>query len=341
VGVSIRRADAETDRDLLIRLFHRFLTPLSDDRRWNWLYTKNPHGAPRIWLAVDSANGAAVGAGSAFARRVYMSGQANVAWVLGDFCIADDYRSLGVALKLQRACLQDIDSGAAAFCYDFPSTAMMAVYQRLGIHALRHMVRLAKPLRVDRKVRELVPTPFLRSALTKAGNILLSRSASNGKHFGVQLSLQPGECGHEFSELAIKRGVFNSVCTERSAEYLNWRYLRNPLANYEILTARRDGELLAYAIFSHGGEDAAIVDIFGPDDTAAISALLDALITLLRERAVVTLSAVLIDSHPWIPFFSRAGFKEREKSPIIVYRPAHGREFDASKWFLTYGDRDS
>jgi hypothetical protein len=341
MGVSIRRADAETDRELLIRLLHHFLTPLSDDRRWNWLYTKNPHGAPRIWLAVDSANGAAVGAGSAFARRVYMSGQANVAWVLGDFCIADGYRSLGVALKLQRACLQDVDSGAAAFCYDFPSTAMMAVYQRLGIHPSRHMVRFAKPLRVDRKVRELVPTAFLRSAFTTAGNLFLSRSGSNGKHSGVQLSLQQADCGQEFSDLARKIGALYGACTERSAEYLNWRYLRNPLANYEILTARRDGALLAYTIFSHSGEDAAIVDVFGADEPVTIPALLDALIALLRARAVVTLSAVLIDSHPWIPFFSRAGFKEREKSPVVVYRPAHGREFEGSKWFLTHGDRDS
>lgn len=341
MGVSIRHADAEADRELLIRLLHRFLTPLSDDRRWNWLYTKNPHGAPRIWLAVDSANGAAVGAGSAFARRVYMSGQTNVAWVLGDFCIADGYRSLGAALKLQRAFLQDVDSGAADFCYDFPSAAMMAVYHRLGIQPSRHMVRLAKPLRVDRKVRELVPTPLLRSVFTTAGNFLLSRSTANGKNSGVQLSLQQADCGEEFSELASKIGARYGACTERSAEYLNWRYLRNPLANYEILTARRDGDLLAYAIFSHSGEDASVVDIFGADEAVTISALLDALIALLRERAVVTVSAVLIDSHPWIPLFSRAGFKEREKSPVVVYRPAHGREFEASKWFLTYGDRDS
>jgi hypothetical protein len=74
----------------------------------------------------------------------------------GDFCIHEDYRILGPALQLQRACLADIDPETIAFSYDFPSARMLAVYKRLHIDPLGNICRFAKPRRIDRKIEELV-----------------------------------------------------------------------------------------------------------------------------------------------------------------------------------------
>ncbi len=264
------------------------------------------------------------------------------AWVLADFCLSPQYRTLGPALQLQRACLEGVDAGAAAFCYDFPSTAMMAVYQRLGIRSVRQMVRLAKPLRVDRKAREIVTGALAQRIVAGAGNLLLRLGDMSGtaKH-GVSVALHTGDCGEEFSALSDKMAGCYGICTNRSGDYLNWRYLDNPLYCYELLTARRGGELLGYIVFNQSGEDAMLADIFGVDEPLMIECLLNGATAILRERGVVTVSAALIESHPWIPLFSRAGFKAREKSPIIAYAPSHSHAFDFSNWFLTYGDRDS
>lgn len=342
MAIKIIPANLSSHRELLIETLYRLLTQESDGRRFDWLYKNNPHGDARAWLAIDENLQSVIGVAAAFPRRVYIGDVSAFAWVLGDFCMDARYRSLGPALQLQRACLEDVDSGAVAFCYDFPSAAMMAVYRRLRINPFGRMVRLAKPLRVDRKVREFLQSPLVNRALSSAGNLLLSLGGGRGRgDCTLKISFHHGDCGGEFSELARKIGGRYGVCTQRSADYLNWRYIRNPVSRYELLTAHRDGALLAYAVFNHTGEDAAVADLFGVEEPAVINSLLDHLIALLRNRGVVTLSAAMIDSHPWTPLFYHAGFKARESCPVMVYGPSRTSIFEESKWFVAYGDRDS
>src|SRR5580658_7630313 len=104
--IIIRPADLERDRDVLVRTLAQYLTPTSNQTRFDWLYHRNPHGPTRAWLAFDGDTGEVVGASAAFARRVVAEGIGKTGWVLGDFCIADKYRSLGPALQLQKATLQ-------------------------------------------------------------------------------------------------------------------------------------------------------------------------------------------------------------------------------------------
>jgi hypothetical protein len=299
-----------------------------------------------VWLAVDDRDDTIVGAVSAFARQVYVNGAKTLAWVLGDFCINERYRSLGPALTLQRACLADVDTGDVAFCYDFPSRGMMAVYARLHIDACCRMVRLAKPLRLDRKIYQLVENPALARGLSTLGNLLVNLNVGGTSSVdGVTISLHENQCGDEFSIFADEIAGDYAICTRRSAEYLNWRYLGNPLHRHELLTARRNNTLLAYAVFTVTGEDATLVDLFGIDNASVISSLISSLCCMLKGRGVATVNAPLSETHVFIPVLKKLGFRLRESCPIVAYPNAalfsRNRKFGTANWFLTYGDRDS
>lgn len=338
--IIIRPAHLESDRELLNDTLKRFLTPLADRSRFNWLYRDNPFGQARVWLAIDHDTAAVVGTASAFPRRLYANGCEVSAWVLGDFCINDQYRSLGPALKLQRACLTELDSGGAALCYDFPNVRMMAIYKRLGVGQSQQMLRLAKPLRVDRTVGQTIKIPILARGLTTAGNRVLTLLERRTKAPGsVTFSLQRGECDDEFSALARKVGGRYGVCVQRSAEYLNWRYFANTYCRYELLTARRQGSLTAYIFFTQVGEDAILADLFGIEEPAVLARLVDEVVDLLRGRGVVTVSAPMLESHPWRPLLEGRGFKVREASPVVIYMKYNPCE--GLNWFLMHGDRDS
>lgn len=348
MNMLIRPADLRSDQNLMIDTHFRYLTPLSNDTRFDWLYQNNPHGQARAWIALDERDGTVVGMASAFPRRVYIGEPEGerVGWVLGDFCINDRYRSLGPALQLQRACLTEVDSEAIAFCYDFPSTRMMAVYKRLGVNPLGQMLRLAKALRVDRKVSKVVKSALVANGLSTVGNVVLALRDYRIRDRGtLTIALHEGDCGEEFSTLARRIGGRYGVCTQRSAEYLNWRYLANPLSRYELLTVRVDGVLSAYTFFTHNGADVILEDLFGIDNRVIISSMIDEAVTLSRDRGVITVSIPLLESHPWLPLFQQLGFQVREASPIIGYTsPRHQsmrNMFGDMGWFLTYGDRDS
>jgi len=345
MGLKIVTADLDIQRGVLIDTLRRLLTPESDGNRFDWLYKNLPFGEAKSWLAVDENTETIVGAASAFPRRFYAENRVCSAWVLGDFCLDTAYRSLGPALKLQRACLSAIKSNDSEFGYDFPSPSMNAVYKRMGMTATGKMLRFAKILRVDRKVRELFASSYAGRVASAVGNSLLkltSREMISDR--SLELSVHREECTGEFSTLADEVADRLGICLVRSAEYLNWRYLGNPLVSCELLTARRHGTLKGYAVWMQKGEDAYVWDLFGEDEPELVESLLGAVIARVTERSVMTLSIWLNERHPWIYNCAEMGFQQRDSIPIVYIPGLAGdsvADFRIKKWFLMQGDRDS
>ena len=335
--LAIRPADLRLDRDVVIRTLSRYLTPGPDAKRFGWLYLTNPAGPAKVWIAEGA--GKSVGVGAAFPRRLVVNGVETPACVLGDFCIAPDQRSLGPAVQLQRACLEPVHSAWAAAAYDFPSQGMMAVYRRLGIAQSTELIRLAKPLRADRTVAERVSSKAVARGLSAVANLALRvRDLSGRADAGLSVETQAGPCGSEFTELAQRVCAGYGICLFRSAEYLNWRFRANPLEQCEILTARREGKLLAFAVIAQHKENASILDLFGEIDERIVGSLIQRITGQMRERGVMTLSAPMTPAHPFFPVLRGMGFHLRESSPVVV---ATDRKVLASaRWSLMAGDRD-
>jgi len=340
--IIIRPADLNQDKQILVTTLRRYLTPSSDENRFEWLYRQNPHGPARAWLAEDHEGGEVVGASAAFRRRAIVDGREKTGWVLGDFCVADRYRSLGPALQLQRSTLAAMhDFREAEFCYDFPSRQLTAIYRRLGMTPSAQMVRLAKPLRVDDKCQQLTRSKFLATPASWLGNSLLRLTDSrldSGK--GWDIALHEGHCGDEFTSLMEKTPATNSFAIQRSAEYLNWRYLRHPFFKHCILAARRSGELQGYLVFTCTDQNAQIAEWYAGEDTALLASLVRDLVRRLRETRTMTLSAFLLDTDPRLPFLRTMGFWPRESTPVMMHWPG-SLAVPAGEWHLMYGDRDS
>ena len=345
MAIAITQAHLDRERDLLIDTLRRLLTPLSNGARFNWLYNNSPHGAARGWLVIDRGRDAIVGMAAAFPRRFYVGGSEVFTWALGDFCLEPQYRSLGPALQLQRACLRVVEQDPSAFCYDFPGGSMVAVYKRLGFSVIGKLLRVAKPLRVDRKVKEMIKNPTAQRVVSFAGNAFLKIGLPKGTADGtLEMTIQDGPCGEEFTALMHEqRGKFE-ICLQRSAEYLNWRYVNNPLAQYEIVTARRNGRLVGYAVWTQTNEDASIADLFGEQDSAMVRGLVAAITALAEKRGLMTLSISVNESHPWRSLFSKMGFRLRESIPVVIIpsKTFAGKiNPQLTGWYLMQGDRDS
>ena len=121
--IVVREADLNAERAMLIEAFSRYLTPLSDNHRYDWLYLENPDGCAQIWVAHDAEGDQVIGSGTAIPRRLYVGGIEKLGCIFADFWIHPQYRSLGPALKLQRACMESMASGRFALFYDFPKSA--------------------------------------------------------------------------------------------------------------------------------------------------------------------------------------------------------------------------
>jgi hypothetical protein len=85
-----------------------------------------------------------------------------------------------------------------------------------------------------------------------------------------------------------------------------------------------------------------LMDLFSVQDRQVISTLVESLIKLLRKRCVITFSAPLLESHPWMALFQRLGSSLRKEPGGDLYPPALRRTvLQGMDWFFMYGDRDS
>ena len=319
VKIVIHCADLTADRDLLIHAVATYINPKADAVRFDWMYQQNPAGKAHAWIATEQGSREFVGMASAFPRRARVRGCMVSGWVLGDFCVTDKYRSLGPALQLQRAIIDESVVQKIGFFYDFPSMSMMAIYQRLKVTETTRMIRLARPLRLDRQVQHVIRWRGLARWVSPAGTFLLNLTLPRVQTVAdVTIDMHKGSYGLEFTELAETVGERHGGCLERSADYLNWRYSDQTGARYVTMTVHRGTRLTAYVVFHRTGEDAEIVDMFGTEDFPVLQYLLATVMHHLREQGTMTISVPILASHPWIDVFRKVGFKDREESPMVT-----------------------
>lgn len=333
MGVYLREAELVQDEDVLVSLGQKYL-PAMDLERFRWLYQENPFGPARVWLALDETSKTPVGMAAVFPRRAYIAGTEVLGCVLGDFCISENYRSLGPAVQLQRACLSLIKSREFAFYYDFPSTGMVAVYKYLGVAEADRSVRMVKFLKADAAVRRLVPSEVVSGVISRGANRALAlRDRVRSTSDSVEYRFNQEQCSEEYSELAIEVGSSLGDCTLRSREYLNWRYRRHPSLRYESLAAYRNGKLQGYCFFGVAENQAFISDLFGTQEQETFEGLLGELGKRLRGRGISAISISVLASDPRLGWLKKMGFWGRESVPVV----AGG----GNRFLLMHGDRES
>ena len=345
MAYQVRSADVYRERGTLAAFLSAHLSPDTNDSRYEWLYFMNPAGMARVWVACDARTDAMIGISAAFPRRIRHRGKEVRGYVLGDFCIHPDYRSLGPALALQRCTLQGLCNEGAGFVLDFPSTSMLAIYKRLRIEPRETSVRFAKPLRADRQVRNRIANKAAARSLSAGANLALRlRDMGLGRSNAWTIAEETTPCGEEFTLSSRLWAPRMGVCGDRSAEYLNWRFLQHPQRRYQLVTARKDGRLCGFLIYHRDGEDAAIVDLLAEEDQA-IKAILVETIAVLRRSGAHTISAPFLKSHPNQEVLKDCGFQPRESTPVVViplpWAANHGNDPFAGRWYLTHGDRES
>lgn len=330
------RSEAESRQ--LIDALQANLPHLPHVCRFSWLYLRNPAGPALVWVATDSETNIA-GIAAAFPRRICYRGGEFTGYVLGDFGIDARHRSLGLALTLQRACLEGLRKEDAVFAFDFPSRSMMAVYTRLRIAAGTSMVRYAKPLRVDRHVAGRVPIPGIARGLSAVVNAgLRVRDRRPSRKSGWTIAYEPAPWGGEFTDALRQWGPRLGVVVARTAEYLNWRYGEHPLRRYEMLTARHGARLCGYLIHHANGDEHVIADLVTENHEVG-SLLLAEVTALARERCAHTLSAPWLATHSGKRLLETCGFRPRESSPVVVLALSGDPvEPQKDQWLLTSGD---
>lgn len=173
------------------------------------------------------------------------------------------------------------------------------------------------------------------------------------------LPLLPGEtverlerCDASVEELARGFAEVVPIGLERSARYLDWRFLDKPTREYALWGLRRGGRLEAYVVTRRAalfGADCALLMDFGcrPGGEDALRRLIAG--RLREERVAGATAAVTMGLHPFFARLGQLGFvrvpeRFNPRSFTFTVRalaPSIGPDLhDPANWHLTLADWD-
>jgi hypothetical protein len=283
-----------------------------------------------------------------FPRNMYLDGKRVVAGQVGEFAVNPEYRCLGPALMLQRATFEPVDRRELNFCYDCPPHDQgMSTFRRLGMSASTEVYRYAYVLDSQKYFEKRLGQKAYAKPIAAAANILLRMRIPRKKSRGVVISSFQRRFCEEFTELDASLAYQGVIRASRSAEDLNWRYREDPLASvclptgawgrYEVLVARRAGELVAFAVlFLYSDGIASLVDLFGHNLSETGADLLDAAIHVCRRAGVSSLHASCSADSDLATVLASTGFRRREcSSRVVAYAGTSGPQnqlITGQKW---------
>ncbi|MEW6606203.1 MAG: hypothetical protein AB1414_01950 [bacterium] len=343
MGILIKEADLDKDKDILIQTLNENRRIPLDEERYVWLYKKNPYGNAKVWLVIDEDSGEVAGFTCALPRAVKVENQEVICWNCGDFSINKKYRTLGVAIKLRKAAKECVDKGIVPFLYAHPNDKMLVVHLKVGHTVIGKMFRYAKLLKLDSKIEDKWGKKF--RWVSKIINPMMKWTGTEIFRKRIyEFTITRDRFGDEFNAFFDEVKGNYPVIGVRSAKYLNWRFIEHPLYNVETIILKKNTSIVGYLIFITEAGIVHIKDFLYLTEEAGME-LLSNLIIELRKREVYSISAGLLNTNPFINILKRFGFSLRPDSSSVIVHPNSSFEFadlllDGSKWFMTVGDRD-
>ncbi|MEA3076793.1 MAG: hypothetical protein QOF60_1701 [Actinomycetota bacterium] len=313
---------------------------------WAWRHVEAPTGSTNI--RVLEASGQIVGHLAQVDFATFIGGGRGIVRQGGDLMLLPEFRGHGLASMFGRDSIDDVGFDVKL---SFPTDAVVERFRRneepsqlVVAPKLPEWVRWLRPLAAARNAStwpERVAAPAVVVGLAARHAI------TKGRGVGVVVADAP-DVTTEFDDLAERSAAWAGCIRVRDAAYVRWRWLDNPLGQWTLATARRDGRLVGWVVFGarHDGDPSVgrIVDALAEDEIV-LGRLLGHVTERFRRRRATHVAFAMRDPRPWAAQACRgAGFLERGVGPNVVLRRFAPKRAaltaDPASWYLTLGDSD-
>jgi GNAT superfamily N-acetyltransferase len=289
----------------------------------DWQFYDNPAGPAKVWVARDA--GKIVSTYVAIPHQMYAKGSVTPGWRVQDVLTDPAYRGQGIYHQLSAAAVRFLHRPEFPLNFTFPNEQSHNAFVRTGWVAAFRL-----PLRTQPNARSL-PRPPVAATIEACERF--DADAERIWH-------------------AHRTRVDFAV--DRSANYLNWRYGRNPNARYIAFKLSMDGEaLLVLKHFTRedGSRWSHLVDVFQTAPNDALSAcVFNHWLNVALEAGADSLSCWSVAGSCLEPHLVRAGFTSNPSYTRWLLLNPNVPELGAGtaddpccreqRWHLAMGDSD-
>jgi GNAT superfamily N-acetyltransferase len=328
-----------------------------DDAFIRWKYFHNPAGINYGRCAVS--NGIPAGFFGNIPINLHFGKEVIKCAQAVDAMVAPQFRRQGLFTELGRQTYQKLDQDGFALTYTFPNPISEAgVLKHLDWTAVGRVPRYINILDLDAFL-ERGAHQGLKAA---AYRLLLGGTKPSYRRTGssnVRIS-RVNAFDKRVDRLWEQIAPDLRIAVKRDYTYLKWRYIENPLPQYQILIAEQGSELSGYIVLSSRDliirKAVAVAEFMVlPGDQAAGLALLEEATILVKEMGCATLECWMLPQHSFYTsllkgsgfIYSNKGYMPglvKYTTPFII-RPHPRLQLspdpgDIENWFLTMGDHD-
>ena len=335
---NIIQSDPVKFKQQILEFWKEYL-PGTPPRRFEWMQ-ENPAG-PAIWFfAFEENKKELAGTVSIMPREMVLNGKLVKAGIVGDFIVSNSYRVFGPALNLQKTVLESMSILGFDYVYTVPNQASIKMNQRAGYISAVKLVQFVKPVRSAQYLQK-----YLNDKLSIYVGYVLDFAL---KIFSKETWFF--STGH-FDEIKTVNASFDAIWDEvkkletglignHSAEFIDWRYFKNPISAFRLITLRSksEGKLLGYIIFSMIDGKIEIYDIFSLKKSNK-NKLLRKIIHVARREKCQAIYIGLVENSLDIRNLQRfMFFNSKNDISILVF----GEDVSIfSQWAFSESDRNS
>lgn len=307
--------------------------------RFEWMQD-NPAG-PAIWFfAFEENKNELVGTISIMPREMVLNGKIIKVGIVGDFMVSNHYRVFGPALSLQKIVLESMSKYGLDYVYTVPNQASLKMNQRAGYVNSVKLVHLVKPVHSSHYLQK-----YLNEKMSAYIGYILDFVL---KIFSKESWLFSTD---HFDEIKIVNGSFDTLWDEtqkletglignHSAEFIDWRYLKNPKLGFRIIALRNkaEGVLLGYVVFSIIDGRVDIYDLISLKKSYKNKLLRKVIHVARRQKCQAIYIRLVEDSLDICNVRKFMFFNARNDISVFVF----GEEISIfSQWAFSEGDRNS
>lgn len=311
--------------------------PHTPEGRFEWM-ADNPEGASIWYLAIDEKSLKVIGSISILPRRIRMDGKTYLAGIVGDFMVEKKFRVFGPTFGLLNTVTREYSKLGFDFLYSFPNQASEKVVLRAGFKIIGLAKRLVKPLNLKNKLIQYIPSR-LATIFSLALNFaleLLSKETYMKANISFNQINEPNlECDLFWRKIKDR---FSTI-GERSADYLKWRYFKNPLYRFSMFTYSKtlDNTFLGYIIFNVQNNNVHIFDIL-PEKEKFVNLIIGRFIKEMRNLNYSSLSIGVLRNNPLYSYIKYFGFVDSHEDVPVLY--AGDSKLIPQNWVFFSGDRN-